>query len=234
MAALNPAQFPPDGADWEDEPPSRPGYFHGSKVPLEKGETIVPGYTMGKGNYDYEGWPEREDGTGQHEHVYTSADEGDAHSWASGGDPEHGQRRYTYDVDPGPFVEHDTDTHDIDHETQHYVSPDAVINDRIDIRKPSSYSSPVQGTLAPYDWNKTVVDRLGRTSKGEGLTYVNDPNLRHEGGNPAAEDWAKTVKFHDVRDRAKADGSRSYAAPRPEPKPERTPEIPGQLGMQFR
>jgi hypothetical protein len=235
--SLNRQQFgPPD--DWEDEPPSRSGYFHGSKTPMEAGDTIVPGYTIGKENYDYDFLPTRSDGTGQHEHVYMADDETEALSWASGGDDDvHGHRRYVYEVDPGPFVERDEDTHEAQ-SANHYIAPDAVIKNRIDIPKPSSYERPIQGTLAPYDWQKTVAfHRPGKPGRfapgGEGVTHVNAPTLHtlHE-GNPNASEWAYTTRMHDIQQDITASGD--IFAVEQGPKPERPPEIKGQLGMQFR
>ena len=215
LSVLNPGQFKrvQEPSDWEDEPPGKEGYFHGSKHLINEGENVVPGYTIGQTNYDYDDWPERSDLTGQHEHVYMTGEEAEAESWAGGGAPgEH--RRYTYRVDPGPFVQQDTDTMEAQYtEGGHYVAPEAKVLERIDIPKPTAWNRPVQGTLAPYDWQQSI----GRQQFGEGLKYVNAPTHKGE-GNPAAEEWGEVVRAH------RTNTSQRVPLERQQPQP----QIPGE------
>jgi hypothetical protein len=233
---LNPRQFPPDGYDWDDEPPNRisedGNLFHGSRSVLEAGDVLVPGHTIGKSTDDYDAGNlvERSDGSLQKDHVYLADSEDEGHHWASGGSPLKSLRDYTYEVDaPDAVVDMDTP----ESGGSHYTAPQALITNRIDIPKPRSFAEPVQGTLAPHDWTHQNPRQQGGITYPPGQAHydftrrpTNHRVLSHEGGNPNAEDWAQATRYHDIRQEVQASGDTFSVEP--EPRPARRPELPGQ------
>ena len=152
---------------------------------------------------------QREDLSSQKDWVYSTAGEGEARGWAAGGTPGR-QRRYVYEVDPDFSVKPDEDTGGAAETDRHFVSETATVMNRIDIPQPVEYARPMQGTLAPFDW-ESVGHPSSRTVTSVGQYHdMRDPNAAlhlNKEVNPEVEGWHSTLREHDIKHEVEAGGS---------------------------